>query len=94
MKLKSSRSLQSLICLLNIHCTVLHIPLLYKSTQAYIFSLCLYNTSIILLSPDDCSEAVLAQGPLKMSKPVGRMRGEIIYCTPTLACTHKYIQKF
>lgn len=42
----------------------------------------------------DCSEAVLAQGPLKMSKPVGRMRGKSIYCTPTLACTHINTHKF
>lgn len=37
---------------MNIQCTVLHIPLLYRSTQAYILSFCLYNTSIILLSPN------------------------------------------
>lgn len=101
MKLKSSCSLQSIICLLsklldmNIQCKVLHIPLLYRSTQAYILSfLFVQHLHYFIQSKYDCSEAVLAQGPLKMSKPVGRMRGESIYCTPTLACTHTCIHKF
>lgn len=67
-----------------------HTSALQIHSGLYPFILFAQHLHCFIQSKYDCSEPVLAQGPLKMSKPVGRMRGESIYCTPTLACTRTY----